>query len=305
MVVPATTGPEEALADARARCRALARRHGENFTVVSLLAPRALRAHLAVVYAYCRAVDDLGDEGRLPCELAVGDTAAVPPGAGRLVLLDSFERDLDLACKGHPASPLFVALAATMREFDLPREPFRRLIEANRIDQTRTRYATYAELLDYCEHSATSVGRIVLGLYRVHGAEAERLSDATCTALQLANFWQDVKRDFAMGRIYLPQEDLARFGVPESDLAADRGSEAFRRLLEFEVERARSLFAEGLPLADRVSGHLRVDLALFLRGGLAILDKIERQSYDTLVRRPRLSRAEKGSIFLKALFRRR
>jgi squalene synthase HpnC len=305
------------LVEARTRCLRLARRHGENFTVLSLLAPRALRTHLAVVYAYCRAVDDLGDEGRLPRELEpsgslkrsapsgaaprAGNSPAVPPGPGRLELLDRFESELDLAYAGHPTIPLFVALAATIREFDLPREPFARLIEANRIDQERKRYATYSDLLYYCERSATPVGRLVLGLYRVRDAELERLSDATCTALQLANFWQDVKRDLAMGRIYLPQEDLARFGVAETDLAGEKGPGAFRQLMQFEVERARALFAEGLPLVGRVSGHLRVDLALFSRGGLAILDKIERQGYDTIARRPSLSRAEKGWIFLAAV----
>lgn len=338
------------LAEAQRRCIRLAHRHGENFTVLSLLAPRALRTHLAVVYAYCRAVDDLGDEGRLPPELAsggslkrsalpataprairpeldpsgslkrsahthvmpraslpqelaAGDARAVPPGAERLALLGAFERELDLAWAGEPRSPLFVALAAAVRELDLPKEPFLRLIEANRIDQTTARYATYADLLRYCEYSATPVGRLVLGIYGVHDEEAARLSDATCTALQLANFWQDVRRDFAMGRIYLPQEDMVRFGITEADLAADRGSEAFRRLVEFEVGRTRALFAEGLPLVDRVSGHLRVDLALFSRGGLAILDKIESQGYDTVVRRPSLSRADKGRIFFLAVAR--
>jgi len=296
---PQTTSERaKALAKARKQCRALARAHGENFTVLSVLAPRVLRTHLAVVYAYCRAVDDLGDEGRLPLELAGRSDMAVPPGAQRIVLLDSFERQLDLAYGGRPESPLFVGLAATAAEFDLPVEPFRRLVEANRMDQRTNRYGTYADLVRYCEHSATPVGRIVLGLYRIRDEEAARLSDATCTALQLANFWQDVKRDFAIGRVYLPQEDLVRFGVTEADLAADRGSDAFRRLLEFEVGRTRALFAEGLPLIDRVSGHLRVDLALFTRGGLAILDKIEKRGYDTLAGRPRLSRLEKARIFL-------
>ncbi len=289
------------LEEARRRCRALARRHGENFTVLSLLAPRALRTHLAVVYAYCRAVDDLGDEGRLPPKLSDVDCMPMPAGTGRLALLDAFEKELELAWAGRPESPLFVALAATARELDLPIDPFRRLVEANRIDQTTTRYATYADLVHYCEHSAMPVGRIVLGLYRVQDEESARLSDATCTALQLANFWQDVKRDFAMGRVYLPQEDLDRFGVAEAELAADVGSEAFRQLMQFEVKRARALFAEGLPLVDRVSGHLRVDLALFSRGGLAILDKIERQDCDTLASRPTLSRGEKGRIFISAL----
>ncbi len=295
---PQTTSERaKALAEARKQCRALARAHGENFTVISLLAPRTLRAHLAVVYAYCRAVDDLGDEGRLPRELTDSTQPAAPPGAERVRLLDAFERELERAWNGEAESPLFAALAATAAEFELPIDPFRRLIEANRMDQRTRRYATYEDLVRYCEHSATPVGRIVLGLYRIRDEEADRRSDATCTALQLANFWQDVKRDFAMGRIYLPQEDMIRFGVAETCLAKQRGSEAFRRLLQFEVGRARALFAEGLPLLDRVSGHLRVDLALFSRGGLAILDKIEKQGYDTISRRPRLSKFEKGWIF--------
>lgn len=310
------------LEDARRRCISLARRHGENFTVLSLLAPRRLRTHLAVVYAYCRAVDDLGDEGRLPPELSGAFQRSAPwatapaaslkrsarsttAPANRLALLDAFERELDLAYAGKPESALFVALAETVREFRLPREPFARLIEANRMDQRTARYATYADLLHYCEHSATPVGRLVLALYGVRDAESERLSDATCTALQLANFWQDVRRDFAMGRIYLPQEDMVRFGVTEAALAADSGGEAFRRLLEFEVARARGLFAEGLPLVDRISGRLSVDLALFSRGGLAILDKIEKHGYDTLAERPSLSRAEKAGIFLTTVARKR
>lgn len=276
--------------------------------MLSLLAPRGLRTHLAVVYAFCRAVDDLGDEGRLPPGLNWGGSnelsasQAARPRA-RLALLDGFERDLESAWRGQAERPLFIALAATVAEFELPIDPFRRLIEANRMDQRTTRYATYDDLVQYCEHSATPVGRIVLGLYGIRDDEAGRLSDATCTALQLANFWQDVKRDLAMGRVYLPQEDMARFGVAETDLAQSSGSGAVRRLLRFEVERARTLFGEGLPLLDRVPGHLRVDLALFSRGGLAILDKIERQGYDTISRRPQLTKIEKGWIFLQAMTR--
>lgn len=295
----------QSLVEARRRCRTLARAHGENFTVLSLLAPRRLRTHLAVIYAYCRAVDDIGDEGRLPAELRTGEPLTVPAGPERVALLDRFERELDLAYAGRPESSLFVALAETVREFDLPREPFARLIEANRMDQRTARYATHADLLHYCEHSATPVGRLVLGLYRICDAAAQRLSDATCTALQLANFWQDVKRDFAMGRIYLPREDLVRFGVTEADLVAHRGSAAFCRLMQFEVARTRALFEQGLPLVDRVSGHLRIDLALFSRGGLAILDKIEKQGYDTLAERPSLSRVEKGRILLQAMAQKR
>ncbi|MEW5825595.1 MAG: squalene synthase HpnC [Candidatus Bipolaricaulota bacterium] len=289
------------LAEARARCRALARRHGENFTTISRLAPREMRTHLSVVYAFCRAVDDLGDEGRLPEELAACPCAAAPPGERRIERLDAFESELVRAWAGRAESPLFVALTETAAAYRLPLEPFRRLIEANRMDQRVRRYATYDELIHYCEHSATPVGRIVLGLYGISDSESARLSDATCTALQLTNFWQDVKRDFAMGRVYLPEQDMARFGVSEGDLAMEIGGSPFCCLMEFEVARARALFDEGVALLGRVSGHLRVDLALFSRGGLAILDKIERQGFDTLLARPTLSRLDKARIFLSAL----
>jgi squalene synthase HpnC len=301
-----TAAPPRAANDliaARAACVALARRHGENFTVRSWFAPRAQRVHLAVLYAFCRAVDDLGDEGRLPAELV--DSLPNPAEAGleRLALLDAFERDLDLAFAGRPRGALFIALAETVQAFGLPRQPFARLIEANRMDQRASRYATYADLLGYCEHSANPVGRLVLALNGYRDEKRARLSDATCTALQLANFWQDIGRDLASGRIYLPQEDMARFGVAEADLLLDAGSEPFRRLIEFEVGRARSLFAEGMRLLDEVSGRLRVDLALFSRGGLAILNKIERQAFDTLAARPTLTGFDKTRIALAALAR--
>lgn len=289
--------------EARELCLALTRAEGENFTVVSWLAPRAVREHLAVVYAFCRTVDNLGDEDwvlRSPTG-RTGECAA----AERVALLDAFEAELDLVYAGSPRHPIFVALRPTIERFGLPREPFARLIEANRMDQRTKRQATFADLLGYCEHSATPVGRLVLGLYERGGPEECALSDATCIGLQLANFWQDVKRDYAMGRVYLPQDEMAEHGVRDEDLAASTASEAVRRLVRFQVERTRDYFARGLPLLDRVSGRLRVDLALFSRGGLAILDKIERQDYDTLSRRPTVGKFEKVGLLLSTLVSRR
>jgi len=266
-------------------CRRLARAHYENFTVLSWLAPREMRRHLAALYAYCRTVDDLGDE-------APGD---------RLALLDRFERELDAAFAGRARHPVFVALQETIARFSLPRDPFARLIEANRIDQRQSSFATFDELRHYCEHSATPVGRLVLMLYGYRDEERFALSDATCTALQLANFWQDLRRDAAVGRVYLPENEMAEYGVGRSDLRADRASANLRDLTRFQVDRARSYFRAGLPLIDRVRGHLRIDLALFSLGGLAILRKIERQDYDTLSRRPTLSGPEKVGLALSAL----
>jgi len=270
---------------ARALCLHLTKRHYENFTLVSLLVPRRMRIHIAALYAFCRTVDDIGDE-------APGDRAA---------LLDKFEAELGHAYSGTPHHPVIVALKQTIAEFDLPKEPFLKLIEANRIDQRVHRYANFEELLHYCDHSANPVGRLFLMLYGYRDEELFDLSDRTCTALQLTNFWQDIKRDYEIGRVYLPQDEMERFGVSESDLAAGSANARVRALVRFQVERARDYFAGGLPLIDRVSGHLRVDIALFSRGGLAILDKIEEQGYDTLARRPTLSKAEKMRLFLSTL----
>ena len=230
------------------------------------------------IYAYCRGVDDLGDE-------AEGD---------RLALLDEWEADLRRCYDGGaPRDIRFVALQRTIRRFDIPIEPFLRLIEANRRDQTVARYRTFDDLLGYCTYSANPVGHLVLYVFGYRDAERQRLSDATCTALQLANFWQDVSRDLEMGRIYLPQEDIERFGCSEGDLLARRTTPEFRRLMAFEVDRARDYFQEGLALVPRVAGRLRLDLRLFTLGGLAVLDEIERMNYDVLRRRPRVSKAKK------------
>ncbi len=273
------------LAAARDLTLRLTKRHYENFTLMSWLVPRRMRPHIAAVYAFCRTVDDIGDE-------APGDRSA---------LLERFEAELQTAYSGTPRHPVIVALQPTIKEFDLPKEPFLKLIEANRIDQRKTRYADFEELLHYCDHSANPVGRLFLMLYGHRDDELFRLSDNTCTALQLTNFWQDIKRDYQIGRIYLPQDEMGKFGVTAADLDADAATPRLRALMKFQVDRAWDYFRAGFPLLDRISGHLRVDVALFSRGGIAILRKIEALNYDTLSRRPTLSSAEKMRLFLSTV----
>jgi squalene synthase HpnC len=256
--------------------------HYENFTVGSWLLPRAKRQHVYNLYSYARSVDDLGDE-------AQGD---------RLQLLDRWEEELDLCYTGVPRNPVMVALKETIHQFQIPREPFSKLIQANRIDQATKRYRTFQDLLHYCDHSANPCGRLFLYILDYRDGERHQLSDYTCTALQLANFWQDVPRDHQMGRIYLPLEDMERFGYTEEELERGEATEAFQNLMAFEVDRTRNMFRQGLELVDRVEGAARLDIALFSRGGLAVLDAIEAQGYDVLSRRPRLSRIRKGWLFL-------
>jgi len=275
-----------ALPEARALCDRMTRTHYENFTVMSWLVPRAMRPHVAALYAYCRTVDDIGDE-------APGD---------RLALLKRYEGELDAAYDGRPVHPVLVALQETIREFNLPREPFARLIEANRIDQRVGDFATYDDLLHYCAHSANPVGRLFLMLFGYRDDVRFALSDATCMALQLTNFWQDIQRDRIAGRIYLPQSEMEEYGVAPEDLDADRSTEELRQLVSFQIARTRKLFSDGLPLIDSVGGRLRTDLALFSRGGLAILDAIEAQNFDTLARRPTLSRSGKFGLIVSSLF---
>ncbi len=267
--------------DPASYCRALASSHYENFPVLSLAVPRDRRAALAAVYAFCRTVDDLGDE-------APGD---------RLALLDAWEEDLLKVWGGEPRHPVHRALAPIVKALAIPEAPFRRLVRANRMDQLKTRYATFAELQEYCRHSADPVGRLVLYVLGRFDEENARLSDATCTALQLANFWQDVARDLReRNRIYLPLEDLAAHRVSEAELSGKPASAEFRRLMTFEVSRARALFAEGLGLVDRLQGRGRWMVACFSAGGLAVLDAVAAQGYDTLSRRPTLSGAAKAGI---------
>jgi squalene synthase HpnC len=283
----ATISTEQAFA----ACQRLATTHYENFSVVSWFLPRALRPHFSSVYAFCRHTDDLGDEG--------------PAGpAERLARLDDWEADL-LRCfvaGESPEHPYLVALRETIRRCDLPAEPFLRLIEANRMDQRASRYPTRADLLRYCEHSANPVGRLVLLLYGYRDDERQRLSDAICTALQLTNFWQDVASDYhERQRIYLPVDDMARFGYDETALARGEASPAFRALMAFEVERARGLFAEGMPLLAQLHGMPRRAIALFALGGLEVLAAIERGGYDVFTRRPTLSSGRKRWLMARSL----
>ncbi len=284
MISERTAGPCS-LTEAYAYCQRLATSHYENFSVASWLLPRVLRPHVYAVYAYCRGVDDLGDE-------AEGD---------RLALLDDWETELRRCYNGSARQPAFVALQETVRRFDIPPEPFLRLVEANRMDQRVNRYRTFADLLAYCENSANPVGHLVLYLFGYRDAERQRLSDATCTALQLTNFWQDVRRDLDKGRIYIPLQEMERFGCSEDDLLEGRFDERFRDLMAFQVERTRELFRQGLPLIPAVRGRLRLDLRLFSLGGLAVLDAIEEIGHDVLHRRPKLSRARKAWLAVRAL----
>jgi squalene synthase HpnC len=280
--------PERAPSEAEAReyCRRLARSHYENFSVASWFLPRHLRQHFFNVYAYCRISDDLGDE--------VGDSAA------SLELLDQWEMQLNACYDGCPRHPVFVALAETVHKFQIPRHEFSDLLTAFRQDQRVSRYETFDDLLGYCRNSANPVGHLVLYLCGYRDAERQLLSDRTCTALQLANFWQDVTADFAKGRIYLPLEDLRRFGVSAEEIRSGENTSAFREMMKFEVERAREWFTQGMPLIAKVDRALAVDIALFSRGGQEILNAIERQDYAVLGRRPAISKSRKLSLVVRA-----
>jgi squalene synthase HpnC len=257
---------------------------GENFPVASLLAPRWARPHLRAVYGFARLVDNLGDE-------AEGDRGA---------LLDELERELD----GPPRTEVMRRLHGTIAACELPREPFVRLIEANRIDQAKSRYETWAEVREYCTFSADPVGRLVLGIYERAGEPGlVAMSDSVCTGLQLVNFLQDPPRDLALGRVYLPQESLRRFGVTDADLAGPL-TERVAALLRFEGDRARELLEAGLPLARALGGRPGMSVALYARGGLAALDALERVGWDVFSGRPVPTRFTFARLALRELVRR-
>ncbi len=274
------------LAEAQEYCRRLARTHYENFSVATWFLPERLRQDFLNVYAYCRISDDLGDE--------VGDPAMA------LALLDEWQLELDACYAGTPRHPVFVALAETVKKFEIPKHEFSDLLIAFRQDQTVTRFETFADVLAYCRYSANPVGHLVLYLCGYGDAERQQLSDYTCTALQLANFWQDVTVDYAKGRIYLPLEDLRQYSVSEEDLAQSRNTPAFCRMMKFEVERARDWFERGLPLVAKVDKELAVDIELFSRGGQEILNAIERQNFAVLGRRPVISKPRKLALVARA-----
>jgi len=277
------------LAEAEEYCRQLARSHYENFSVATWFLPGNLKQHFFNVYAYCRISDDLGDE--------VGNPTA------SLQLLDEWESELNACYEGRPRHPVFVALTETVRKFEIPKHEFADLLTAFRQDQTTSRYETFSDVLGYCRNSANPVGHLVLYLCGYRDNERQQLSDYTCTALQLANFWQDVSVDFAKGRIYLPLEDLRRFGVSETDIRDSKNTPAFCEMMRFEVARAREWFAQGLPLVQKVEGKLAIDIDLFTRGGLEILNAIERQDYAVLGKRPVISMMRKLWLVARAAFR--
>jgi squalene synthase HpnC len=275
-------------AEAREYCARLAKSHYENFLVASVFVPRKLRQDFYNVYAYCRISDDLGDESG-------GPENALP-------LLDWWEEELDSCYVGSPRHPVFVALAETNAKYDIPKEPYSDLLKAFRQDQVKTRYQTFEEVLGYCKYSANPVGRLVLYLGGYRDEERQRYSDATCTALQLANFWQDVARDYSIGRIYLPLEDMERYNVAESEIAERRFTPAFGDLLRFECGRTQGLFDEGMKLLPMIDRRLRLDIEMFSRGGQEVLRMIAAQGYDVLTTRPKVSKRRQVSILVSRLF---
>ena len=267
---------------ARQYTRRLATDHYENFNVVSWLLPKELHQHFYNLYAYCRWADDLGDE--------------VPEKARALELLDWWERELDAIYQGKPSHPVFIALRETVVAKEIPKEPFADLLKAFRQDQTVKRYSNWDAVLGYCIYSANPVGRLVLYLCGYRDEERQRLSDATCTALQLANFWQDVSRDLEKGRIYIPLDVAVTHGLSENDIIERHFDDRYVRLMKDLIARTRTLFAEGMPLARRVDGRLSVDFEMFRRGGLAVLDSIEAVGYDTLHHRPSVSKWKQARL---------
>lgn len=286
---PQATGPAVSRTDAEAYCRRLAQSHYENFPVVTWALPRRLHQHFYNVYAFCRWADDLGDE--------------VGPPERALELLAWWRDELAACYAGAPRHPVFVALAPTIERFAIPARPFEDLISAFEQDQTVREYQSYDQLRDYCRRSADPVGRLVLLLCERHTEQNVNWSDSICTGLQLANFWQDVARDCDIGRVYLPFEDRLRFGYTAQDLAERRHNDAFGALMEFEVNRARGLLLAGRPLIAAMPGRLQIDVDLFLRGGLAILQEIERISYRVWERRPVVTKARGARLFAAAVAR--
>jgi squalene synthase HpnC/squalene synthase HpnD len=267
--------------------RWLATHHYENFNVVSWLLPKELHQHFYNVYAYCRWADDLGDE--------------IPDGNRAVELLDWWERELNACYDDKPSHAVFIALRETILAQDIPKQPFADLLKAFRQDQFVKRYENWDAVMDYCVYSANPVGRLVLYLCGYRDAERQHLSDCTCTALQLANFWQDVSRDLEKGRIYIPLDIAASHEVSEADIVAKHFTDAYARLMKELIARTRVLFNEGLPLAKLVDTRLSIDLEMFSRGGLAVLDAIESSGYNTLQHRPSITKTKQAGLLGRLL----
>jgi len=263
--------------------------HYENFPVASILMPARLRPAVVAIYRFARAADDLADEG---------DAA---PDA-RVMALDAFDVELDRIARGDvPVAPPFAALAAAIREHGLPLAPFHDLVSAFRQDVTVTRYANFDAVLDYCRRSANPVGRLLLALYDAQSPSNLEASDAICTGLQLTNFWQDIAVDWHKNRVYLPQDDLRRFGVSETQIADGRVDDAWRALVQFEVARARRMLEAGRPLTRTLPWRLGLELSAIISGGLRILDRIDRVGGDIFTRRPVLATGDWIVVAWRAL----
>jgi hydroxysqualene synthase len=280
---------------AYARCQRLAREHYENFPVASYLLPSAMRPHIAAIYAFARTADDFADEPGLAA-------------ADRLRHLDDWRDRLERAGATTSSSQtlddrdeIFVALAHTIRECRLPVSLFHDLLSAFRQDVLRTRYATWRDVLDYCRRSANPVGRLVLRVAGLESAELDTRSDEVCTALQLTNFWQDLGRDWKIGRVYVPEEDRARHGAREEDLAASRMTPEWRQVMAEMVSRTRALFASGCAVCDGLEGRLRWELRLTCLGGARILDRLEQSRYDVFNHRPTLGMGDAAGLLWRAI----
>ncbi|MCA9039375.1 MAG: squalene synthase HpnC [Planctomycetaceae bacterium] len=277
-------------------CRKLTRAHYENFPVVSWLLPRKWHQHFYNVYAWCRWADDLGDE--VPPELAE------QIGLSPTELLDWWEAETGRCYAGEPTHPVTVALQPTIRQCGIPQQPFLDLVSAFKQDQIVTEYETWEQLLDYCRRSADPVGRLVLYVCDAFTEERALWSDQICSGLQVTNFWQDVGRDYReKGRIYLPEEDRKQFGYSREAFEEQREDEAFRELMQFEVNRARELLLGGNPLINDLNGRLKKEIHLFQLGGLRILEKIEHIDYQVWTTRPKLTRTDIPLLFWRTLFR--
>jgi squalene synthase HpnC len=274
---------------AYAYCEALTSRHYENFPVGSRLIPKTLRSHVHAIYAFARVADDYADEPQYP-------------ESTRMALLENWESQLLQCVWRKPLHPVFIALKETIERFDLPPDLLRDLLTAFKLDVVQKRYATFSDLLFYCRHSANPVGRLVLLLFGYRDPDLHALSDHICTALQLTNFWQDLLIDRAKGRIYIPQEDLGRFGYSEADLMGEVYNEAFRSLMRHQVERTRDLFRSGQPLCRKVGKDLRFELSLICQGGLSILKMIERNRFNMFAHRPVLDARAWAWLAAKTFF---
>jgi squalene synthase HpnC len=265
----------------------LVKARDENFPVASLLLPSALRPHFVNIYAFARLVDDIGDE-------VAGD---------RMGLLDWLGSELDAAYRGEATHPLLQRLTSTISAFELPRLPFEKLIEANRRDQTIHRYETYEELLDYCSLSANPVGELVLLIAGEATPERLTMSDATCTGLQLVEFWQDFGEDAAVDRVYIPLEDMDRFGYGVNDLMAGETNDRFVQLMGFEAERTRDLLNRGRRLGSDVGGRVGLAIRMFTAGGLAALSDLERREFDTFGAPGKASKGRRAVAAIRELIR--